>query len=190
VCFAENPPGLEDTRRVLRASLGRYGWSNARVAHSQTYTVDANWKLATKNYQECYLCAPAHGEFSRWHATDKPDQEVAELRAAAAERARAIGIEIPDVAVWPVGAPGQEMADSSNDATYPGPVTGSEDSQPVAPLDGRTGTRPCRLRSRRDQRFTRPRARTRRASPPRTPGDAWRCPASVNLLRILSILRI
>ena len=136
VCFAENPPGLEDAERMLRASLGRYGWSNARIAHRQTYTVDANWKLATENYQECYHCTPAHPEFSRWHATEKPDEEVAELRAAAAERARAMGIEIPNVSDWPYSAPGQEMADSSYDATYPGSVTGSEDGQPVAPLMG------------------------------------------------------
>ena len=136
VCFAEDPPGLEDAERILRASLGRYGWSNARVAHRQSYTVDANWKLATENYQECYHCTPAHPEFSRWHASEKPDEEVAELRAAAAERAQAMGIEIPNVADWPHGAPGQEMADSSYDATYPGSVTGSENGQPVAPLMG------------------------------------------------------
>ena len=75
-------------------------------------------------------------EFSRWHATEKPDEEVAELRAAAAERGRAMGIEIPNVAHWPYGAPGQEMADSSYDATYPGSVTGSEDGQALAPLMG------------------------------------------------------
>jgi phenylpropionate dioxygenase-like ring-hydroxylating dioxygenase large terminal subunit len=136
VCFADDPPGLEDAERMLRASLGRYGWSKARVAHRQTYSVDANWKLATENYQECYHCTPAHPEFSRWHATEKPDSEVVELRAAAAERARAMGIEIPTVEKWPYAAPGQEMADSSYDATYPGSVTGSEDGQPVAPLMG------------------------------------------------------
>jgi len=136
VCFAEDPPGLEEAERVLRNSVGRYGWANARVAHRQTYSVDANWKLATENYQECYHCSPAHPEFSRWHATEKPDAEVAELRAEAAERARAMGIEVPDIEGWPFGAPGQEMADCSYDATYPGAVTGSEDGQSVAPLMG------------------------------------------------------
>ncbi len=136
VCFAENPPSLDDAARVLRESIGRYGWANARVAHRQTYSVDANWKLATENYQECYHCTPAHPEFSRLHATEKPDHEVAELRAEAAERARAMGIEIPEISHWPDSAPGEEMADSSYDAIYPGSVTGSEDGQPVAPLMG------------------------------------------------------
>jgi len=136
VCFAENPPALDDAADVLKASLGRYGWADARVAHRQSYSVDANWKLATENYQECYHCTPAHPEFSRWHATEKPDDEVAELRAEAAERARALGIEIPFVNHWPHGLPDQEMVDCSYDATYPGSVTGSEDGQAVAPLMG------------------------------------------------------
>jgi Rieske 2Fe-2S family protein len=136
VCFAEDPPALEHAERTLRASVGRYGWATARVAHRQTYSVDANWKLATENYQECYHCTPAHPEFSRAHATEKPDAEGAGLRAEAALRARAMGIEIPTVEDWPYAPPGQEMADSSYDAFYGDTVTGSEDGRGVAPLMG------------------------------------------------------
>jgi phenylpropionate dioxygenase-like ring-hydroxylating dioxygenase large terminal subunit len=136
ICFSDDPPALDDAERALDASLGRYGWANARVAHRATYPVDANWKLATENYQECYHCTPAHPEFSRLHATEKPDEEVAGLRAEAAGRARAIGIEIPEVDHWPYGRPGQEMVDASYDAIYEGSVTGSQDGRPVAPLMG------------------------------------------------------
>ena len=136
VCFAEDPPGLEDAAKTLRDSVGLYGWASARVAHRETYTVDANWKLATENYQECYHCTPAHPEFARWHATEKPDEEVEHLRAAAAERALAMGIEVANVAHWPYAAPGQEMACSFYDVIYPGAVTGSQEGRPVAPLMG------------------------------------------------------
>lgn len=137
VCFAPDPPGLEHAEQTLSASLTRYGWADARVAHRATYSVDANWKLATENYMECYHCAPAHPEFSRHHATEKPDSEVAELRAQAAQRAKGMGIEIPLVLDWPVAsAPDQEMVDCAHDATYPGSVTGSEDGRPLAPLMG------------------------------------------------------
>lgn len=136
VCFADDPPGLEEAERVLQESLGHYGWANARIAHRQTYTVAANWKLATENYQECYHCTPAHPEFSRLHATEKPDHEVAELRAEAAAKSRAMGIEIPNFHLWPYGSPGEEMVHASYDAIYPGSVTGSADGQPVAPLMG------------------------------------------------------
>jgi Rieske 2Fe-2S family protein len=137
VCFAPEPPGLGNVERTLSSSLRHYGWADARIAHRATYSVDANWKLATENYMECYHCAPAHPEFSRHHATEKPDDEVAELRAQAARRAHEMGIEIPVVRDWPVAnAPGQEMIDCSHDATYPGSVTGSQDGGPLAPLMG------------------------------------------------------
>ena len=137
VCFADNPPGLDSAKKTLAASIGQYGWASARIAHRETYSVDANWKLTTENYMECYHCAPAHPEFSRFHATAKPDDEVAELRAQAARRAQEMGIDIPLVSDWPVSStPDQEMVDCFHDATYPGSVTGSEDGAPVAPLMG------------------------------------------------------
>jgi Rieske 2Fe-2S family protein len=136
VRFADDPPGFDHAEETLRASLGRYGWGDAVVAHRETYSVDANWKLVTENYQECYHCAPAHPEFSRYHATEKPDAEVAKLREEADARARAMGIEIPTVYEWPEGRAGQEGVNCSHDATYPGSVTGSEDGRPLAPLMG------------------------------------------------------
>jgi Rieske 2Fe-2S family protein len=136
VCFADDPPSLDAAESALAASLGRYGWADAKVAHRQRYSVDANWKLVTENYMECYHCRPAHPEFSRHHATEKPDDEVSALREEAAKRAKAMGIEIPVVAQWPAGLPGQESVECDHDATYPDAVTGSEDGRPLAPLMG------------------------------------------------------
>ncbi len=136
VNFAEDPPGLDHVAETLGATLRRYGWAGARVAHRETYSVDANWKLVTENYQECYHCSPAHPEFSLYHGTAKRDGEVTELREKAAARARAMGIEIPLVIDWPGGRPGQEGVSCAYDPTYPGSVTGSEDGGPVAPLMG------------------------------------------------------
>jgi phenylpropionate dioxygenase-like ring-hydroxylating dioxygenase large terminal subunit len=137
VCFSEDPPSLGSVERTFAASLKHYGWSNAKVAHRATYSVDANWKLATENYQECYHCAPAHPEFSRYHATEKPDDDVLELRAEADRRAQAMGIDIPCVIDWPVNnSQHSEMLDCFHDALYPGAVTGSEDGLPVSPLMG------------------------------------------------------
>jgi Rieske 2Fe-2S family protein len=36
VCFAEDPPELDHAEQVVSASLGRYGWAKARVAHRAT----------------------------------------------------------------------------------------------------------------------------------------------------------
>ncbi len=138
VCFAEDPPKLNDAEQTLRASLGRYGWADAVVAHRDVYTVDANWKLALENYFECYHCGPAHPEFARHHATEKYlTAEAKALREEVHARAKEMGIEIPYVANWPwSAAPGEEMVDAFHDAAYPGSVTGSEDGQRVAPLMG------------------------------------------------------
>jgi len=137
VCFADSPPRLDDVERTLRATLGRYGWARAKVAHRALYGTDANWKLVTENYQECYHCRPAHPEFARIHATEKPEEEVRELLAEARRRWAEMGIEIPTVTHWPGGsAPDQEGVSCFHDATYRGAVTGSEDGGPVAPLMG------------------------------------------------------
>ena len=137
VCFAERPPGLDDVERTLRATLGRHGWAKAKVAHRIVYGTDANWKLVTENYQECYHCRHAHPEFARFHASEKPDEEVRELLADARRRWAGMGIEIPTVTTWPAGStPDQEGVSCFHDATYPGAVTGSEDGGPVAPLMG------------------------------------------------------
>lgn len=138
VCFAADPPKLTDAENTLRASLGRYGWANAKVAHRGIYSVDANWKLAIENYYECYHCGPAHPEFARHHATERHlDPEAKALRLKTYARAKEMGIEIPYVAHWPwSAAPGEEIVGAFHDATYPGSVTGSEDGQRVAPLMG------------------------------------------------------
>jgi Rieske 2Fe-2S family protein len=137
VCFAQDPPELDDAEQIVSASLGRYGWAKARVAHRAVYAVEANWKLAVENYLECYHCGPAHPEFSRHHMTEHWDDETNALRERVRARARAMGIELPRVSHWPDPiAANQECADAFHDATVPGSVTGSENGQGVAPLMG------------------------------------------------------
>jgi phenylpropionate dioxygenase-like ring-hydroxylating dioxygenase large terminal subunit len=137
VCFAESPPDMDEADSVLQQSLGHYGWGSARVAKRVRYSVSANWKLVTENYQECYHCRPAHPEFARFHATERPDADVADLRRAVLEKAQAAGIEIPEVYHWPRGSqPGREGVACSNDAMYEGGLTGSQDGGAVAPLMG------------------------------------------------------
>jgi Rieske 2Fe-2S family protein len=136
LCAAEQPPDLSDVRAVIGHAAGHYGWARAKLAHRAVYGVDANWKLATENYMECYHCAPAHPEFSVAHLTAKPQTETSEVRAEVAERAAAMGIEIPDADRWPVGKGGGEGVTCSHDAFKPGSVTGSRDGQPLAPLMG------------------------------------------------------
>jgi len=136
VCAADEPPDLSGVREVFGRAAGHYGWARAKVAHRAIYSVDANWKLATENYLECYHCAAAHPEFSVAHLTAKPVGETGEARARVAERAAAMGIEIPDVDRWPAGKDGAEGVTCFHDAFKSGTVTGTGDGQAAAPLMG------------------------------------------------------
>ncbi len=129
------PPGFDRAARALAASVGRYGWENARVAHRETYEVAGNWKLAVENYVECYHCSPSHPEYSRLHALEQPGPRIARLNAAMEQRTAALGIEVVSLASWP-SDDGSEAIDCFRYALYDGVQTGSEDGRAVAPLMG------------------------------------------------------
>ena len=137
VCFAADPPEFDQVESVLKQSLGRFGWANAKIAHRASYSVSANWKLVTENYQECYHCRPAHPEFARFHSTEGSEDKTADLREKASDLAAAQGIKIEEYDFWPGGGgANREGVGCSNDAMYEGSVTGSENGNPLAPLMG------------------------------------------------------
>jgi len=137
VCCADEPPDLSEAEQVLGTAFGHYGWANAKVAHRACYSVDANWKLATENYLECYHCDPAHPEFARFHSTGTPFSERKSLREEADRRARAMGVFIPEIFNWPESAVSNgDGVSCYQDSMLEGYVTGSEDGQAVAPLMG------------------------------------------------------
>jgi len=137
VCLAQHPPGLEDVEQVLGRSARAHGWDQAQVAHRESYPVSANWKLVEENYMECYHCAPAHVEYSRFHLYARPEEANREADARLRERMRSSGLDIPDVDHWgELALPGQEAVDSLRSSLADGAVSGSEDGQALAPLMG------------------------------------------------------
>jgi len=137
VTFAEEPLGLSKVEEVLRRGYGPYGWADAKVAHRETYPIEANWKLAVENYVECYHCAPSHPEYARLHANEQPRAKIAELNAQMDERAAALGLTIPNQDHWALAAEvGEEAAYCVRYAMRRDAVTGSPDGQAVAPLMG------------------------------------------------------
>jgi phenylpropionate dioxygenase-like ring-hydroxylating dioxygenase large terminal subunit len=137
VSLAEDPPGLDHVAQTLDACFGPYGWSGARVAERAFYPMAANWKLAVENYLECYHCAPAHPEYSELHALEQPMARIAKLNARMEERAKALGIAIPEHDHWLPSASGEEAVFGFRYALYDGVMTGSREGKPVAPLMGR-----------------------------------------------------
>ena len=64
VSLADEPaPPLDEVARGLEPYLRLQGTAKARVAHRETYPVEANWKLAVENYLECYHCKPSHPQY-------------------------------------------------------------------------------------------------------------------------------
>ena len=129
-------PALEH----IREPLGAYDLDNAKVAHKQTYRVDANWKLALENYLECYHCATSHRAYARMHTLKDLDHKVRDVVQAMLDRTESVtGI---------VGM-GKQYDACFMDAEgfgccvscwryglFDGYLTGSQDGQPVAPLMG------------------------------------------------------
>jgi phenylpropionate dioxygenase-like ring-hydroxylating dioxygenase large terminal subunit len=137
VSLAERPLGLAHVEATLQGSARVYGWAEAKVAHRETYGVNANWKLAVENYMECYHCAPAHREYSRFHLYARPAALNREADERVRERARSLGLAICEVDHWGANArPDEESADSLRSALADGAVSGSEDGRPLAPLMG------------------------------------------------------
>lgn len=137
VSFADTPLEFAPIEQALRTSCGQYGWGDARVAHRETYALDANWKLAVENYVECYHCGPAHPEYSQTHALEQPLERIEALNADMEARTCALGIDVVSGDRWQNSAAGQEAIHTFRYALYDGVATGSQDGRPVAPLMGR-----------------------------------------------------
>ncbi len=137
VNFGARPASFEVIRNGLTECLRSYRLDTAKVAHRQTYSIDANWKLAVENYSECYHCAPAHPEYTRGHSLAKPGAHSEALMEEVMQRASACGLSDKSVSRIYLDAEGFG-ADYAYER-YPmwqGHITGSEDGQAVAPLLG------------------------------------------------------
>jgi phenylpropionate dioxygenase-like ring-hydroxylating dioxygenase large terminal subunit len=137
ISFAKKPLDFSPIDTALQSSCGAYGWADAKIAHRQTYPVDANWKLAVENYVECYHCGPAHPEYAKTHALKQPRETQREMNIALEARTRALGIQIDAKNHWNSSKTGREAIDTFRYALFDDVLTGSEDGKPVAPLMGK-----------------------------------------------------
>lgn len=136
ISFADKPLDFDPVERSLRSSCGQYGWADAKVAHRETYSFSANWKLAIENYVECYHCGPAHPEYSKTHSLKQPPETIEKLNLSMEARTGALGVHIISGGHWQHSAAGEEAIDTFRYALYDGAETGSEDGKSVAPLMG------------------------------------------------------
>lgn len=126
--------------KLVDAQLSPYHLDTAKIAHRETYSVDANWKIALGNYLECYHCETAHRAYSRVHSFKEREHVVAELNRAMWARAPAVcGIKDIEKSLYRMfrEAPGfGSCIYTSRYALFDGYLTGSRDGKPLAPLMG------------------------------------------------------
>ncbi len=127
----------------LAEPLVPQGLERAKVAHTQTYMVEAGWKVVWENNRECWHCHVGHPEYIKSHfdTANLGSAEVRERLAAQTESmVDALG-----------GLPAGEVYDGGGLATFPAPgcswsahrtplvegfATESLDGAPVAPIMG------------------------------------------------------
>ncbi|MEH6589521.1 MAG: aromatic ring-hydroxylating dioxygenase subunit alpha [Halioglobus sp.] len=124
----------------LDKPLGAYDLPNAKVAHKQTYRIDANWKLCLENYLECYHCATSHRAYARMHTLKDPDiksKPIVEAMLARTDEMTGVeGMGTAYCATFMDAAGFGTCSYTSRYGLYEGYLTGSDDGQPVAPLMG------------------------------------------------------
>jgi Rieske 2Fe-2S family protein len=124
----------------LEQPLGAYDLANAKVAHKQTYRVDANWKLVLENYLECYHCATSHRAYARMHTLKDPDEKVAGIVQAMLDRTESVtgvkGMGKEHYGIYLEAEGFGCCVYTSRYGLFDGYLTGSKNGQPVAPLMG------------------------------------------------------
>jgi Rieske 2Fe-2S family protein len=135
--FAAAPLNFGPAQQALAQSAGVHGWAKAKVAHRETYSINANWKLAIENYMECYHCQPAHPEFSKRHVYARPAKQSEPLERAGRRRAEGLGIFIADVDQYACAArPGAESVSVFRSVLSEGVDSATPDDRPIARLMG------------------------------------------------------
>lgn len=139
VNLSENPQSVMNLKSDLKEPFSVFGFENLKIAAHKNYPIEANWKLAVENYQECYHCAPSHPEYSLSHSLKiegEPGFDEAQERMMS--NLEACGLKLMEVNKdFNRKDPGQEQYAYSRYALFDGYVTGSRDGKPVAPLIGK-----------------------------------------------------
>ena len=142
--FVNCDPGAGDALSAfskIEAQIAGYELGSAKIAHKETYRIDANWKLCLENYLECYHCATAHKDYARMHTLEDIGENVAGRNEAMRARAPEI-TGIPGIAdqyqkIYLKAESFGACASAWRYGLYDGYQTGSYDGQPVAPLMGK-----------------------------------------------------
>jgi Rieske 2Fe-2S family protein len=137
VNFDPEPAPFDLIERDLGPLLAPWRLEQAKIAHRQSYPIEANWKLAVENYCECYHCLPAHPEYSVGHGRAIPSKDYAAQLEDVLCRAELVGLSRAETRhSWLAAGPIGTDRDFERYPLLRGHLTGSRDGKPVAPLMG------------------------------------------------------
>lgn len=127
---------FEVLKKTVASFIEPHGIPKAKIAHTETFIVDANWKLVIENFRECYHCTPSHPEYTSVNAY---------VRAGDRE----IGSYLPEVEAWQEHGPEPGMESGFKNGAYPlqphyasrmpirdGFLSSTKDGSPAGPLMG------------------------------------------------------
>lgn len=136
ICTDADTPELDQGLAQLSPLTKPYGFEDLKIAHTATFPVPANWKLALENYLECYHCGPAHTDYSRSHSLKAP-HEMAALIGPLEARAQEVGLSPDSLDLTAEGAPSPfTSVYYRRYPLYDGYQTGSKSGESLAPLLG------------------------------------------------------
>lgn len=142
--FNADAPDLGPHIEKLEPTLGTYRLENAKIAASESYRVNANWKFVIENYLECYHCACSHRQYAKIHTLRDKWENVKERVAEVHRNSPAItGLGEDFCKMVSLEYTDSEAfgCDIWHDryGLYEGFLTDSKDGQPLAPLMGDIG---------------------------------------------------
>jgi glycine betaine catabolism A len=62
ICMSDNPPPIDRVKADISEQIATYDLEHLKVAVTDYYIEDANWKLVMENNRECYHCDAGHPE--------------------------------------------------------------------------------------------------------------------------------
>ncbi len=62
ICMSDNPPPIDRVKADISEQIAVYDLEHLKVAVTDHYIEDANWKLVMENNRECYHCDAGHPE--------------------------------------------------------------------------------------------------------------------------------
>jgi phenylpropionate dioxygenase-like ring-hydroxylating dioxygenase large terminal subunit len=128
--------------RHVKNYWSRFDLAHCKVASTQLYRLNANWKLAIENNLECYHCQPSHPEYTAANAFVRADEQVSatvveQFAAYQAEWESKMKAANVVTGRTPLIATSGQPCRAGTTPLAPGQLTASRDGKGLAPLLGR-----------------------------------------------------